>query len=119
MNWRKSWKNAEKKARKNKEKNIIPPPDSNVWQWRQLSREEKIAYLQQHIGKLVIFRPQNYLLSPSPLKDNDEPMMLISAIVGNGKYIQFRFLHGNIFRDMVLDNDRITEYDPPLVEFGK
>jgi hypothetical protein len=118
MNWRRSWKNAEKKARKKREKNIIPPPDSSVWQWRQLTREDKIAYLQQHVGKLVIFRPQNYLLSPSSLKYNDEPMMLISVIVGNGKYIQFRFLQGNTFRDMVLDNDQITEWEPALVEWG-
>lgn len=118
MNWRKSWKNAEKKARKKREKNIIPPPDSSVWQWRQLPKEDKIAYLQQHVGKLVIFRPQSYFLGPSHLKDNNQPMMLISALVGNGKYIQFKFLVGNTFRDMVLDNDRITEYEPPLVEWG-
>lgn len=107
MNWRKSWKNAEKKARKKREKNIIPPPDSSVWQWRQLPKEDKIAYLQQHVGKLVIFRPHN-----------DQPMMLISALVGNGKYIQFKFLVGNTFRDIVLDNVQITEFDPPLVEWG-
>lgn len=110
MNWRKSWKNAQKRARKQKEKNIIPPPDSSVYEWRQLSREDKIAYLNDQSGKLVIFRPQNYFTSIGP-------MMFISAIVGNGKYIQFKFLEGNTFREMTLDNDRITEFVPVMTEF--
>jgi len=118
MNWRKSWKNAQKRARKQKEKNIIPPPDSSVYEWRQLSREDKIAYLNDQVGKLVVFRPQNYFLSPSPLTTSIGPMMFISAIVGNGKYIQFKFLEGNTFREMTLDNDRITEYVPVMTEFG-